>query len=470
MKKTKYKILYIDDEPHNLTNFKAIFKWDYDISIAKTALEGIDILKREKEIALIISDQRMAGLTGIEFFKKISKQFPNPIRVILTGYSELNVIIQAINECDIYRYITKPWDEPGMKQTIERAIEIYQLRKDKESLVEKLEQANERLAAENNYLKTEIEQKQFTQIITQNKNFQKILDLLERVAVTQTSVLITGETGTGKELMARAIHRFSQRADTPLIKVNCAAIPVNLIESEFFGHERGAFTGATQKRIGRFELANEGTIFLDEIGELPYELQSKLLRILQEGEFERIGGNKTVKVDVRVIAATNKDLKVAIKEGKFREDLFYRLNVFPLNTMPLRERKEDIPLLVHHFLKKHTPNIGRKITKVNESEMAQLIAYNYPGNIRELENLVERFMIISEGTDLELTGWVPIKKNMPFSSNHFLSMEEMEIYHIKNALEKCNGKIFGKGGAAELLKMNGKTLSSRMVKLKIKKK
>jgi len=206
----------------------------------------------------------------------------------------------------------------------------------------------------------------------------------------------------------------------------------------------------------------------EELLELPYELQSKLLRVLQEGEFERIGGDKTIKVDVRVIAATNKDLKAAIKEEKFREDLFYRLNVFPVNVMPLRERKEDIPLLVHHFLEKHEANVGRKITEVNESVMNQLMAYNYPGNIRELENLVERFMIISEGSNLELTGWTPMKKNMPFSPNHFLSMEEMEIYHIKNALEKCDGKIFGIGGAAELLKMNGKTLSSRMSKLNIK--
>ena len=411
----------------------------------------------------------MAGLTGIEFFKKIKHQFPKSIRIILTGYSELNVIIEAVNECGIYSYVTKPWDESGMKQIIERAIELYQLRKDKEILLEKLEQNNARLSAENNYLKTEVKKKEFTtNIISKNQKFLEVLSLIERVASTQTSVLITGETGTGKELMARAIHRLSQRSETSLIKVNCAAIPENLIESEFFGHEKGAFTGATQKRVGRFELADGGTIFLDEIGELPYELQSKLLRVLQEGEFERIGGNKTIKVDVRVIAATNKDLKAAIKEEKFREDLFYRLNVFPVNVMPLRERKEDIPLLVHHFLEKHEANIGRKITEVNESVMNQLMAYNYPGNIRELENLVERFMIISEGSNLELTGWIPMKKNMPFSPNHFLSMEEMEIYHIKNALEKCDGKIFGNGGAAELLKMNGKTLSSRMAKLNIK--
>ena len=242
-----------------------------------------------------------------------------------------------------------------------------------------------------------------------------------------------------------------------------------MIESEFFGHEKGAFTGAIQKRLGRFELADGGTIFLDEIGELPINLQTKLLRVLQEGEFERIGGAKTIKVDVRVIAATNRNLEKEIAENTFREDLFYRLNVFPLNALPLRERKEDIPILVHHFLQKHAVRLNRRITDVAPIIMEQLMNYNYPGNIRELENLIERFMIISEGDKLEIAGWGETNRVLPISDNYFLSMEEMEIYHIKNALRKCGGKIFGKGGAAELLKMNGKTLSSRMVKLNIKK-
>ena len=465
----KYTILYIDDESHNLTTFRAIFKWNYNILTAQSAFEGFDILEAN-EIHLIISDQYMAKLSGIEFFKKVKKRFPKPLRIILTGYNELGIILQAINECGIYRYITKPWNESEFKKIIEDTLEVYQLRRDKEQLEQQLILANEKLTAENSYLREEIEQEQFTKkIITQNEAYKKILALLEKVAVTKTSVLISGETGTGKELMARAIHESSTRRTKQLIKINCAAIPENLIESEFFGHERGAFTGATQKRIGRFELADEGTIFLDEIGELPINLQGKLLRVLQEGEFERLGGGQTIKTNVRIIAATNRNLEKAIKKGQFREDLFYRLNVFPLKAPPLRERKEDIPILVHHFLQKHAAHVRKKITAVEPIIMEQLMNYNYPGNIRELENLIERFMIISDGHKLELTGWFQPSRVLPISDNCFLSMEEMEIYHIKNALRKCDGKIFGKGGAAELLKMNGKTLSSRMAKLNIKK-
>ena len=465
----KYTILYIDDEPHNLTTFRATFKWNYKVLTAQSAMEGFDILATN-EIHLIISDQHMAGLSGIEFFKKVKKRFPKPLRIILTAYNELAIILQAINECGIYRYISKPWNESELKKVIEDTLEVYQLRRDKELLEQQLIIANEKLTAENSYLREEIEQEQFTKkIITQNETYEKTLALLKKVALTKTSVLISGETGTGKELMARSVHRLSQRNEQPFIKVNCAAIPENLIESEFFGHEKGAFTGAIQKRLGRFELADGGTLFLDEIGELPINLQTKLLRVLQEGEFERIGGTKTIKVDIRVIAATNRDLEKAIKKNTFRVDLFYRLNVFPLNALPLRERKEDIPILVHHFLEKHAARVNKKITNVEPIIMEQLMNYNYPGNIRELENLIERFMIISDGNKLELAGWGQPNRVLPISDNYFLSMEEMEIYHIKNALRKCKGKIFGKGGAAELLKMNGKTLSSRMVKLNIKK-
>ena len=362
---------------------------------APSAFEGFDILATN-EIHLIISDQHMAEISGIEFFKEVKKRFPKPLRIILTAYNELAIVLQAINECGIYRYISKPWNESELKKVIEDTLEVYQLRRDKEQLKQQLILANEKLTAENSYLREEIEQEQFTKkIITENETYKKTLSLLKRVATTKTSVLITGETGTGKELMARAVHRLSRRNEEPFIKVNCAAIPENLIESEFFGHEKGAFTGAIQKRLGRFELADGGTIFLDEIGELPINLQTKLLRVLQEGEFERIGGAKTIKVDVRVIAATNRNLEKEIAENTFREDLFYRLNVFPLNALPLRERKEDIPILVHHFLQKHAVRLNRRITDVAPIIMEQLMNYNYPGNIRELENLIERFMIIS---------------------------------------------------------------------------
>ena len=468
MKKKKYTILYIDDEPHNLRTFKATFKWDYHILTAQSAFDGFDILEKE-EVQLIISDQRMAGLSGTEFFKKVVKRYPKPMRIILTGYSELDTIMRAINECGIYRYMTKPWKELDMKKTMEDTLEVFQLRKDKEQLLQQLEKANQKLSAENTYLKEALHQTGSKAIITKNATFQATLDLIDRVAPTTTTVLIRGETGTGKELMANAIHKASPRKDQALIKVNCAALPANLIESELFGHEKGAFTGATQKRIGRFELANGGSIFLDEIGELPIDLQSKLLRVLQEGVFERVGGASSLEVDVRVIAATNRNLEKEIQEGNFREDLFYRLNVFPITSPPLRERKEDIPLLVQHFLQKHENRIGKKIEVVPEETMHKLMDYNFPGNIRELENLIERFMIISSGNTLELEGWMPIQKELPHSDGRFLSMEEMEIQHIQNALHLTKGKVFGPDGAAEKLAMNAKTLDSRMKKLGIKK-
>ncbi len=465
----KYTILYIDDEPHNLRTFKATFKWDYHILTAQSAFDGFDILEKNK-IQLIISDQRMAGLSGTEFFKKVVKKFPEPMRIILTGYSELDTIMRAINDCGIYRYMTKPWKETDIKKTIEDTLEVYQLRKDKERLLLELSEANNKLAAENSYLKEEIQQQHFTtNIISKNKIFQEKLALIQRVGPTDSTVLIRGETGTGKELMARAIHDASLRKDKVLIKVNCAALPANLIESELFGHERGAFTGATQKRIGRFELADGGSIFLDEIGELPVDLQPKLLRVLQEGTLDRVGGSQTINIDVRIIAATNRNLEEEISKGNFREDLFYRLNVFPIYCPPLRERKEDIELLVKHFLKKHEAKIGRKFQDVSPEIIAKLSAYNYPGNIRELENLIERFMIISNGDSLELSDWSPVQKELPSSDGHFLTMEEMEIHHIKNALRLSKGKVFGSNGAAEKLAMNGKTLDSRLRKLGISK-
>ena len=460
----KYTILYIDDEPHNLTTFKATFKWDYKILTAQSALEGFDILDTN-DVHLIISDQRMAGLSGIEFFKEVKKRFPKPQRIILTAYNELAILLQAINECGIYRYITKPWNESEFKKVIEDTLEVYQLRRDKEQLEQQLILANEKLTAENSYLREEIEQEQFTKkIITQNETYKKTLALLKKVAATRTSVLISGETGTGKELMARAVHRLSRRSDKPFIKVNCAAIPENLIESEFFGHEKGSFTGAIQKRTGRFELADGGTLFLDEIGELPINLQTKLLRVLQEGEFERIGGAKTIKVDVRIIAATNRNLKKEIAAHNFREDLFYRLNVFPLNALPLRERKEDIPILVHHFLEKHASRVNKKITTVESIIMAQLMNYNYPGNIRELENVIERFMITSTGNELDLSDWNPVNATLADFGDDFMTLSEVEKKHITTALENSHWKIFGEDGAAKKLGMNPKTLSWRIKK------
>ena len=294
-----------------------------------------------------------------------------------------------------------------------------------------------------------------------------MLKEVENVATTDSTVLIRGESGTGKELVARAIHNISNRNKLALVKVNCAALPSELIESELFGHEKGAFTGAVNNRKGRFELADKGTIFLDEIGELPMELQAKLLRAIQEGEFERLGGERTLKVDARIIATTNRNLEEAISKNQFREDLYYRLNVYPIECPPLRERQEDIPLLVQHFLKKYGPAFGKKIDSVPTSVMEKLMSYHWPGNIRELENIVERSMIISSRGKLELGDWFE-SKGKAFGDHQLISLEDIERGHIVKALELSNWKVSGKNGTAEKLKINPKTLYSRIEKLGIK--
>lgn len=334
-----------------------------------------------------------------------------------------------------------------------------------------MEQEQLRLKAQNQYLQEEIKlNHNFEEIISKSKNFQKILHQIEQVASTDATVLITGESGTGKELIARAVHNISNRSKRPLIKVNCATLPANLIESELFGHERGAFTGAMEKKIGRFELADGGTIFLDEIGELPVELQAKLLRVLQEGEFERLGNSKTMKVNVRIIAATNRNLKYAIENKEFREDLYYRLNVFPIHTPPLRERKEDIPLLVKHFIKKYESKMGKKITEVELGLMGTLSAYDWPGNIRELENLIERALIVTSGNILEQGDWVPLLKNSTANKEGKevpKKLYELEKEHIIEILRSTNWKVSGEKGAAKILGLNPTTLEARMKKLGI---
>jgi len=297
----------------------------------------------------------------------------------------------------------------------------------------------------------------------------RVVKGIEQVAPTDSTVLVTGETGTGKELVARAIHTRSRRKDRALVKVNCAAIASGLIESELFGHERGAFTGAVARKIGRFELAHEGTLFLDEIGELPLDLQPKLLRVLQESEFERVGGTRTVKVDVRVIAATNRDLEAACQQGRFRADLFYRLNVFPISVPPLRERKEDLPALVGHFVQKYAAKLGKRIDRVPERLMAALTAYAWPGNVRELEHLVERAVIVTEGSQLAVPDWLPRPRGIPGPAR-VMTLEEVERAHILDVLEGTGWRVSGDGGAAQLLGVPPTTLESRMKKLRIARK
>jgi len=333
--------------------------------------------------------------------------------------------------------------------------------------IEKLKATAE---AENIMLKEEIElESDFSNIITRDPNYKKVMRQIEQVADTDATVLILGETGTGKELLARAVHQLSDRADYQMIKVNCGALPENLIESELFGHEKGAFTGAYQQKIGKFERAEKGTIFLDEIGELPLDLQTQLLRVLQEGEIERVGGLKTITLDVRVIAATNRNLEEQVASGKFREDLYYRLNVFPIYNIPLRERREDIKILVKHFTDKYSKKLNKEITEISPAGMNKLLSYNFPGNVRELENIIERSVILSKGKVLNIDASLTKRRKTGSGSTKFNTMEEMQKEHIIEALRRCKGKVSGQDGAAALLRMNDKTLTSRMKKLSIDK-
>lgn len=324
-----------------------------------------------------------------------------------------------------------------------------------------------KLEEETTYLREEIKlNSNFEEIISNSDDFKKILKNVEQVASTDSTVLILGETGTGKELVARAIHNNSNRSNRSLVTINCAALPPEMIESELFGHEKGAFTGAYTKKTGRFELAHQGTIFLDEIGELPMNLQTKLLRVLQEGEFERLGNPETIKTDVRVIAATNRDLNKALRLGEFRKDLYYRLNVFPLLIPPLRKRKEDIPLLVNHFVKKYSSKTGKPIKQIPQKVMNILIKYDWPGNIRELENIIERGVIISNNGRLQPGNWLPDCQKK--ATNSLVSLQENEREHIIKALQETNWRVSGENGAAKLLGLKRTTLEARMKKLGIK--
>jgi len=337
---------------------------------------------------------------------------------------------------------------------------------------EKLISYKEQLEDENDYLKEQIKTiYNFSEIIGDSTGMQEAYRLMGVVAAADTTVLVLGETGTGKELIARAIHGASSRKDKLMVKVNCAALPANLIESELFGHEKGAFTGAIDRRIGKFELAHNSTLFLDEIGELPLESQAKILRVIQEKELERLGGKHTIKVNVRIVAATNRNLEQEVNEGRFRADLYFRLNVFPIVLPPLRDRKEDIEALTHFFIEKYSRTTGRKIKKITARAMHQLRSYSWPGNVRELEHLIERSILLSAGGLLEDIQ-IPKQVYSDQSQEAVLlnrSLEEVERSYILQTLRRCNGKISGAGGAAEILQLPGNTLHSKIKKLQIRK-
>jgi two-component system response regulator HupR/HoxA len=394
-----YGILVVDDEEGILESLELTLGPDYRVFAATSGEAGLEILERE-EIALIIADQVMPSMSGVEFLEKAIELNPRAIRMLLTGYSDIGSLTRGINEGRIYRYLSKPWEPDEVRLNVKRALEAFELATENVELAAALSEANDRLRAENVYLRREVERKYaFDQIIGSSPAMERMFEVMEKVAATDASVLLGGETGTGKDLVARAIHYSGPRKHQRFVAQNCAALPDTLLESELFGHRRGAFTGAHADKKGLFELAHRGTIFLDEIGETHPGMQVRLLRVLQDGEIRPLGSSETRTVDVRVIAATNRDLRKDVEENHFREDLYYRLRVVEIALPPLRERRSDIPLLAHHFLDFANQKMGRKIQGFTNAAMDRLVAYEWSGNVRELENELERAVALAGDAD-----------------------------------------------------------------------
>jgi DNA-binding NtrC family response regulator len=468
------KILYIDDEPNNLSVFEALLSEYFQIFIANNTKEGYEILGRE-DISVVVTDQRMPDETGLDFIERVQGDFPDTVFVILSGYSDFDITIKAINSGYVYRFIQKPWQEKELLIDLNNAVERYKFLKQNKKLLFNLEEQNielkqlkQLLEEENSYLKTEIKTvKNFDFIISEDPAMLQILQKIEQIAESDAPVLILGETGTGKELIARAVHDISNRSNAPFISVNCAAIPEPLFESELFGHEKGAFTGAIATKKGKFELAHQGTLFLDEIGELPLSMQSKLLRAIQEKSIERVGGTQSIKLNIRIVAATNVNLEIMVKDKSFRSDLFYRLNVFPIILPPLRKRNKDISILVNFFLNKYNKKYHKQIKVISNKTLNLLRSYDWPGNIRELENTIERAVITAKDNQLNIGYLLPTDDEKDQITSE--RMDDVEKGHILNILEKTAWKISGADGAAERLGLNRSTLLSRMKKLNISK-
>jgi two-component system response regulator HupR/HoxA len=394
--KRKYELLLVDDELGNLQKLQRTFMGQYNVHLAQSGQSALQILQ-QVPIDAIITDQKMPSMTGMEFLELSQKSFPNIVRIVLTGFTDVGDLIEAINTGKVHKYITKPWEPDDLRLVVQDALEKMELVRENERLATELKLANERLRAENIILRQEVEKQAFSKnIVYGSPEMENILHLLRRVTGTETTVLIQGETGTGKELVARFIHGESNRSAQIFIPVNCGAIPRELVESEFFGHSKGAFTGATQEKKGYFEMAHGGTIFLDEIGEAPPELQVKLLRVIQESEIMPVGYHQPKKVDVRIIASTNRDLKAEVQASRFRQDLFFRINVFSVTIPPLRERKGDILPLAEFFLQQFSQKLNRKTGQFNNETRDLLLAYSWPGNVRELQNEIERLVLLSE--------------------------------------------------------------------------
>ncbi len=452
----KDKILVADDE-QSMREFLDIMlkKEGYKVSLASNGEEVAKLVENDL-FDLVLLDIRMPKLDGISALKKIKANAPETIVIMITAYASADTAIKAMKE-GAYDYITKPFKVEEIKLIIKNALEKKNLQK------------------ENILLKQAVRDRfHFGNIIGQSPKMVALYDLLEKVSPTKTNILITGESGTGKELVAKAIHYNSPRKDKPFVTLNCGAIPESLIESELFGHMKGAFTDAIATKKGLFEVADEGTIFLDEISELPLLMQVKLLRVLQDKEFKRVGGTEDIRVDVRIIAATNKELEEAVKEKRFREDLFYRLNVIQIKLPPLRDRRDDIQTLANHFLKKYSQELSKNISKIAPEALQILMNYGYPGNVRELQNIIERAVALESSPDLTAHNLSSYLNEQPFPKRGAIDLEipsdgidlekmveDLERTLLLKALDRTKGI---KKKAAELLHINFRSMRYRLEK------
>jgi DNA-binding NtrC family response regulator len=446
----KKRILVVEDEDKLRRVIELqLTSSGFDVDKAPTAEEGLKVVDRAD---LVLSDLRLPNMDGLQFLSLIRRQNTQVPVVMMTAFGSVETAVEAMKS-GATDFLLKPFSLDHLMQVVGKALEIRALRDENRQLKEELGRRYE-----------------YDNIIGRSEAMQEIFATIERVAPTRATVLLCGESGVGKDLIARAIHYHSPRHDRPLVKINCSAIPENLMESELFGYEKGAFTGANTSKPGKFEQADTGTVLLDEIGDVPPAIQVKLLRILQEREFERLGSNVTRHIDVRVIAATNQDLRAALEQGTFREDLYYRLNVVPLNIPPLRERKQDIDFLANHFVRKLVPDSGRKVDGISEAAMERLIGYHWPGNVRELENVIERALILCRGNQLEADD---IKLEAPrqrpatdSNQHHFLpegmTLDQYEQELIREALHRADGN---KSQAARLLGLTRNALRYRLTQM-----
>jgi len=449
-------ILIVDDEKNYLVVLEALLSPEgYEIITADNARSALRLIE-ESDLDLVLTDMKMPGVSGMELLEQCKKINPEVPVIMMTAYGTIEMAVQAMKK-HAFDYITKPFQNEELKLTIKKALENYRLIKENRRLSEALS-----------------EKHKFSNIIGRSKPMLRIYDLIGKVAYSKASVLITGPSGTGKELIAKAIHYESPRKNRPFVSVNCGALTETLLESELFGHEKGAFTGAVALKKGRFELADGGTLFLDEVGEMPPSLQVKLLRVLQEMEFERVGGTRSLRVDVRVLSASNRNLKETVAEGSFREDLFYRLNVIHIEVPPLRERPEDIRLLVNHFVDKYRRTSGEEKIELSPEVWKSFYAYRWPGNVRELENVIERAVVLnSEGVinqrdlpaefseqniELDVDRFIP--SDVPLQE----TMEKIEEQLIRRAL-KQSGDV--QSHAAERLGITKSLIQHKMKKYNI---